>query len=81
MPQPLSSTSTPAFLATGLVMKTAGAGVEDEVERPLAVDLGPDEDVLGIGQLVGDLEFSAGTTPQQSARVIRQSIWRFLSCE
>src|SRR5205823_6480850 len=31
-------------------------GVEDEVEGPLAVDLGPDQDVLGHGQPVGHLE-------------------------
>ncbi len=29
-------------------------GVDDEVERPLAVDLDPHQDVLGIGQAVRD---------------------------
>ena len=63
------------------------AGVEDQVERPLAVDLGADEDVLGVGEFVGDLEpvrfgtgfgsaasANAGASPQTSARVIRRSM-------
>src|SRR5262249_28056676 len=30
-------------------------GIDDEVERALAVDLRPDQDVLGVGQAVRDL--------------------------
>ena len=33
-----------------------GAGVEDQVERPLAVDFDPNQHVLGVGEPVRDLD-------------------------
>ena len=50
-----SSSLPPTFLAMASVMMRAGApGVDDEVERPLAVQLHSDQDVLGVGEPVRD---------------------------